>query len=382
MIYLDNAATVFPKPPEMLAEMCDLYGRMGVSPGRGSYDAATEAGELVDETRQAVCRFFNADSPERVCFQSNSTDALNTLLLGACRPGDHVVTTRLEHNSVLRPLHTMGSQGHITWDAVPFDENGCVSPGAVADAIRPETRLVIMTHASNVIGTVQPVAGIGEVCRKRGVPFALDVAQSAGVIPVDMQAMNLSAVAFTGHKGLLGPTGIGGLVLRRGYDIGISRFGGTGIESRRLEHTPEYPVRHEAGTLNLMGILGLRAGIRRVETEGAEAIHAREMALWRRLRDGLRDISGITLHYGEDSVCAERTAVLACTVDSMEAEDVGAVLDADFGICVRTGLQCSPLVHQDMGTYETGAVRFSIGPFNTEADIDAAVDAMREITGV
>ncbi|MHB8960110.1 MAG: aminotransferase class V-fold PLP-dependent enzyme [Candidatus Limnocylindrales bacterium] len=381
MIYLDNAATTFPKAPGTLERAVERYRELGVSPGRGNHDLAMRASDAVDEVRAKVAAFFGAPDPARVVFGANATDALNTVLLGLIRPGDHVVTTRLDHNSVLRPLHHLAESGAIIWDAAGFDERGQVSPDEVEALLRPNTRLVVMTHASNVIGTVQPVAEIARRCAARGVPVVLDVAQSAGQVPIHMAAMGVSALAFTGHKSLYGPSGIGGLVVMPGLEVATTRFGGTGMDSASLAHTPTYPLRLEAGTLNLLGVLGLGLGLDFVVGEGVEAIHAREAALLTRLRDGLVSIDGVTVDRADGDL-TDRVAVLACNVAGVHPQDVGAILDGDFDIAVRVGVHCAPLVHRDLGTIDRGAVRFSLGAFTTEADVDAAIAAMRAIAGI
>jgi cysteine desulfurase family protein len=379
VIYLDNAATTFPKPRSVLEGMFAAYARMGVSPGRGGYDLAVEADALVNKIRGKLARFFGAQDPDRVVFAGNATDALNLVLQGCVKPGDHIVSTRLEHNSVLRPLHELHRQGMIEYDLAPFDGKGFVDPDDIARKIRSNTRAVVVSHASNVLGTVQPVEAIGRVCAERSVPLIIDAAQSAGVIPIDMAQWNVSAVAFTGHKSLMGPTGIGGLALSPSLDVRTTRFGGTGIDSISLTHTQTFPHRLEAGTLNLLGIIGLSEGLDYVLSEGQEVVHAREMSLLARLRDGLSDVDGVTLHCADDLF--GHVGLLTVTVDGVTPQDVGAILDADFGISVRTGLHCAPLVHADLGAHPNGGVRFSLGPFNTQADIDAAIEAMSMIAG-
>lgn len=376
MIYLDNAATSFPKPADCLRRALERFLQLGASPGRGGYDRAVEAEAAVAAVRRKLARFFGADEDYRVCFTSNATDALNLVIQGLLQPGGHVVSSRLEHNSVLRPLHHLQRQGRIRFDLVPFNSEGFIEPEQVAAAIRPATRLVILTHASNVLGTVQRVDEIALVCRSRRVPLVLDASQSAGVVPIRLKDWGVQGLAFTGHKSLLGPTGIGGLVLSPELDIEPTRFGGTGVDSKSLYHTLEYPFRLEAGTINLLGILGLEASLDYVDPSYAAA-YAHEMALLKKLRDGLRAAPAIR------SYCAERLdrhlPVLTCSVEHRPSEDVGAILDGDFGIEVRAGLHCAPLVHQDLGTLDKGAVRFSLGPFTTESDIDAAIAAMRTI---
>jgi selenocysteine lyase/cysteine desulfurase len=265
----------------------------------------------------------------------------------------------------------------LTYDLVPFDGQGRIAPEDIAQAIKPETRMVIINHASNVIGTIQDAQEIGRVCKDHDVPFILDVAQSAGLVPIRMREWGISAVAFTGHKSLLGPSGIGGLVFRRGLDIRTTRFGGTGVESASLVHTQSYPHRLEVGTLNLLGIIGLGAGLEYVEQAGIDATRTREVFLAQRLAKGLSEISAVRM-YGS-SGWENRLAVLLTNVRDTVPEDVGAILDGDYGIAVRTGLHCSPLVHRDLKTFPLGGVRVSIGPFNTIDDIDVAISAMAEI---
>jgi len=379
IIYLDNAATTFPKPRSVLERMVETYGRMGVSPGRGSYDLAVEAEELVQATRRQVARFFGASDPDYVTFASNATDALNLAIQGLVRPGDHVVSTQLEHNSVLRPLYHLSGRGIIDYDLVPFDGQGFIDPEDVARAIRPNTRLVIVCHASNVLGTVQPADEIGRICAEHDVFLLIDAAQSAGVIPIQMSEWNIAAVAFTGHKSLFGPTGIGGLVIHPGLNIQSTRFGGTGIDSKSLVHTQTFPHRLEAGTINLIGIIGLSAGLEFVISEGISSIHRREMELLMRLREGLSGLNRVNLH-GMDNL-SRHMGLLTISVDGMDPEDVSAILDGDFGIAVRAGLHCAPFVHKRLGTYPMGGVRFSVGPFNTIEHIDRAVEAMNSIDG-
>ncbi len=377
LIYLDNAATVFPKPEGVLGKMMDTYRSLGVSPGRGGYDLSMMAADLVMDVREHLCRFFGSDDPERVAFAANASDALNLLIQGLIEPGCHVVSSRLEHNSVLRPLHHFQSLGLLTCDLVKFDERGRIDPGDIARAIKPATRMVIINHASNVTGTIQDARAIGRVCRDHDVPLILDCAQSAGLVPIRMREWGVSAIAFTGHKSLLGPSGIGGLVLTGDLDIRTTRFGGTGVDSESLVHTRSYPHRLETGTLNVLGIIGLGAGLEYVEDIGVDAIRTKEVALAQRMAQGLSEISSVRMHGPLD--WDDRLAVLMTNVRNMMPEDVGAILDGDYGIAVRTGLHCAPLAHRDLKTFPLGGVRFSIGPFNTIDDVDAAVSAMAEI---
>ena len=380
LIFLDNGATSFPKPEEVYRYMDHFYRNFGVNPGRSGYDLCMEAGLVVEETRKLLTEFFNGTDPNRLCFGYNSTDALNLIIFGMLRPGDHAVSTTLEHNSVLRPLYHLSQEG-VDVDLVPFDGRGFVDPGEIRKKFRPNTRLVIVNHASNVIGTVQPVAEIGRLCREAGIPFAIDASQSAGKVPVDMEAQSLDVVAFTGHKSLLGPTGIGGLYVREGIDIRLTRAGGTGVRSAVRTHLEEYPYRLEYGTPNVMGIAGLKAGVTWLTGKGLEKVHAEEMRLAGILLEGLRAIPRVIL-YCLDSL-ENHIAVLAFNIDGLDAADVGTMLDVDFGIACRTGLHCAPRVHEQLGTDKIhGAVRFGIGPFNTEDDVRAAVAAVGTIASL
>jgi cysteine desulfurase/selenocysteine lyase len=379
LVYLDNAATSFPKPSEVLDQMVATYARLGVSPGRGTYDLAMEAAAFVTRTRQQVAEFFGSSDPNRVVFAASATDALNLVIQGLVHQGDYVVSTRLEHNSVLRPLFHLKERGCIDYDLVPFDGAGLVDPDSIDKAIRSNTRLVVVCHGSQVLGTVQPVAEIAAVCAARGVPLVLDVAQSAGQVPIDMKAWGVSAVAFSGHKGLLGPSGIGGLVLAPDLEVESTRFGGTGIESHSLRHTQSYPQRLEAGTTNLLGVIGISLGLDYLLRLGLMEAHKREMALIRRLREGLLSTEGVKVL--SPAPRDGDLPLLTCTVQGIDPEDVGAILDGDYGIAVRTGLHCAPFVHADLGAEPTGSVRFSLGRSNTDRDIDQALDAMAHIAG-
>jgi len=381
-MYLDNAATSWPKPDRVYKFMVDFYRGCGVNPGRSGFDKAIEAGNIVEDLRKRLTLFFGGDpaTPERLCFGYNATDALNLIIQGLLTSGDHVVTTNLEHNSVIRPINHLVRDGGVEATFVPFNKDGFVEPEAIAAAIRSNTRLVIVNHGSNVLGTVQPVAEIGAVCKERGVLFAIDASQTAGHIPIDMQAMNIDVLAFTGHKGLMGSTGIGGLCVRPHVEIRHTRAGGTGVRSAYPYHLDEYPFRLEYGTPNMVGIASLWEAQNWIaEQGGVEAIHAHEMKLARQLADGLKKIEGVTV-YCCDSL-ENHLSTMTINVEGFEAGDVGIMLDVDFNIATRTGLHCAPLVHEQIGTMKMhGGVRFAIGPFNTEAHIEAAIAAVDEIS--
>ena len=378
MIYLDNAATSFPKPEETYVFMDQFYRTHGVNPGRSGYDLCMETGQLVDDTRKQLTRFFNGTDPDRLVFAYNSTDALNLAFFGMLSAGDHAITTTVEHNSVLRPLYHLSQHHGVEVDYVPFDANGFVDPDAVAARFKPTTRLVAVNHASNVIGTIQPIAEIGRRCRERGIRLVVDASQTAGKIPIDVQAMNVDVLAFTGHKSLMGPTGIGGLYVQEGVEIRHTRAGGTGVRSAHRPHLDEYPWRLEYGTPNIMGIAGIHAGVQWIERTGLEAIDTHEMRLMRMLVDGLREIPGVSLYCQDD--LKGHIAVMAFNVDGFEAGDTGTILDVDHNIACRTGLHCAPRVHEQLGLDKLhGAVRFGIGPFNTDEHITKAIGAVRDI---
>jgi cysteine desulfurase family protein len=383
LIYLDNGATSFPKPEETYVAMDRFYRAYGVNPGRSGFDLCLEAGSLVDRTRKLLCSFFGGTDPNRLVFGYNSTDALNLAIFGLVAPGDHVVTTHLEHNATLRPLWMLEHEQGVKVDWVDFEADGWVDPQKVIERITPGTKAVVMNHGSNVIGTLQDLAPVGKACRERGVHLVVDVSQSGGAVPVKLDEIGADVVCFTGHKSLMGPMGIGGMYVREGVEIRHTRAGGTGVKSAQRHHLDEYPYRMEYGTPNLPGIAGLNAGVTWVLGQGMETIHAREMALWKKLRDGLRAIDGVILYCADDVPGQQRISVLSFNVEGLEAADTGTMLDVDHDIACRTGLHCTPMVHEHLGTDRIhGAVRFGIGPFNTEAHVDAAIGAVRDIASV
>jgi len=380
LIYLDNASTTWPKPESVYRFMIDFYRSTGVNPGRSRFDLALKAGDLLDSLRKRLTRFFggDVDAPERLSFGYNATDALNLAIPGLLKPGDHVITTNLEHNSVIRPINHLVRDGGVEATFVPFDGAGFVDPGDIAKAIRPNTTLVVVSHGSNVTGTVQPVKEIGAACREKGVTFLVDTAQTAGAIPIDMQEMNIDVLAFTGHKCLMGSMGIGGLSVRKHVEIRQLRGGGTGVRSTDPDHPEEYPWSLEYGTPNMAGVAALWAGQEWLDSRGMENIHAGEMKLAAKLADGLRSIPGVRLYCCQ--TMANHLPTIAMNLDGFAAADLGTMLDVDHHIATRPGLHCAPLAHGQLGTIEIhGAVRFSLGPFNTEEHIDAAIRGVAEI---
>jgi cysteine desulfurase / selenocysteine lyase len=380
-IYLDNSATTFPKPDAVYDFMYSFYKKHGVSPGRSGFDAAIATEEVVHETRKMLTHLFNGDDPNRLTFSYNASDSLNMILQGLANPGDHVITTMLEHNSVLRPLHHLSLTSNVGLTHIPFDSHGYVDPDDFKKALRNNTRMVVVNHSSNVIGTVQPLTEIGKICKEAGVLFIVDSSQSAGAIPIDVKAMGIDVLVFTGHKCLMGPTGIGGSYIMEGVPVRGTRFGGTGVRSAQKTHLEEFPYRMECGTLNLVGVAGLHAGVKWVLEQGIENIHHREILLWDRLRKGVQNIEGVITYCAEN--IENQNPVLSLNIKGFESGDVGTILDVDYNIACRTGLQCAPLVHEVIGTDKIhGTVRLSMGPFNTEADIDAAVNAIGETASI
>jgi cysteine desulfurase family protein len=378
IIYLDNGATSFPKPEEVYVQMDRFYREYGVNPGRSGYDMCMIAGNMIEETRKLLTAYFHGADYNRLIFALNATDALNLAIFGLLKDGDHAITTTVEHNSVLRPLYHLSRHNNVEVDYVPFDRKGFVHPDDIARRMKANTRLVVVNHGSNVIGTVQPITEIGARCRERGITFLIDSSQTAGKIPIDMDKMNIDVVAFTGHKSLMGPMGTGGLCVGKDVDIRHTRAGGTGVRSALRAHLDEYPYRLEYGTANLPGIAGLNAGIKWIQKTGPGAIHDHEARLLRMLRDGLRAIEGVTLYCQDD--LTDHIAVLAFNIEGLEAADTGTMLDVDYNIACRTGLHCAPLLHEQLGTDKIhGAVRFGIGPFTTEKDIAHTVDAVGQI---
>lgn len=382
LIYLDNAATAFPKPPVVIDTMADFYRNYGVNPGRAGYDLAVEAGLMLDGARKLIGEFFNnpAKDRDRTCFAMNASGALNMIIQGVCRPGDHVVSTMLEHNSVLRPLYEMEQLGLITHDLVRFDGDGFVNPDDIDAAIKPNTRLVIINHGSNVLGTIQDAEAIGRICKEKGVLFALDTAQTAGMVPVDMEAWHVDMVAFTGHKSLMGPTGTGGMVIGPDVPIRSTQWGGTGVKSAVRNHLDYFPYIGEAGTANTVGIAGLKRGVEWVLEQGLDKIRAHEMELAGLLLDGLREIPGVQLYCCGNS--DRHLPVLSTNVEGFESTQTGEILDVEHDIATRIGLHCAPLAHEGVGTTPKGTVRFSVGPFNTREHIEAAIEGMKDVVSM
>jgi len=379
MIYFDNAATSWPKPPGVAQAVVHFIDRVGANPGRAGHRMAIESGRIVYSARTAIADLVNAPDPLRVVFGANVTEALNLAIYGILRPGDHVVTGSLEHNSVKRPLRDLERRG-IAITVVPSAPTGLLEPADIERAIGPETRLITLNHASNVVGTVAPVADVGQIAHTHGIPLLVDAAQTAGAYPIDMQAASIDLLAFTGHKSLYGPMGTGGLVFGGDFDIGSLtplKRGGTGSRSE-LEEQPEFlPDLCESGTPNVPGLAGLAAGVRWALDKGVDNIRAHEENLARRLIQGLQDIEGVSVYGTGDA--SLQTATVSFNIRGVEPSEVGLRLDDEYGILCRVGLHCSPAAHKTIGTYPRGTVRFGLGATNTLDEVDTALDAVRHL---
>jgi cysteine desulfurase family protein len=377
-VYLDNAATSFPKP-EAVYQALDRFARASLAnPGRAGHKMALAAERTLDEGRHLLNQFFHGKEPERWIFTLNGTDALNMAFKGILAEGDHVITTDLEHNSVSRPLRAMELAGRIRLTRVRADASGTIDPDDVRRAVTPQTRLVALTHASNVLGTVQPVAEVGRVCREQDLLLLVDAAQTAGVIPIDVQAMNIDLLAFPGHKSLLGPTGTGALYVGPRARLGPWREGGTGGDSSSETQPRDLPYYLEGGTPNVLGVAGLIAGVRYVAEQGLKKIHAHEVALAERLWRRLQEMGTYQVFGHPDS--SRRVGTLSFRSEALPATELAGILDQAFDTAVRPGLHCAPYIHRALGTFPDGTVRVSPGPFNTEADIDHLANALAEIS--
>jgi cysteine desulfurase family protein len=377
MIYLDNAAISFPKP-EAVYQTLDRFARQNLAnPGRAGHKMALAAERALDDCRHLLNQLFHGVGPERFVFTLNATDALNMAFKGVLGEGDHVITTDLEHNSVSRPLRALELAGRISLTRIHANSLGVIDPDDIRRAITARTRLIALTHASNVLGTVQPIGAVGEIARKNGVLFLVDAAQTAGVLPIDVQALHIDLLAVPGHKSLLGPTGTGALYVGPGANLRAWREGGTGGDSSNEVQPSEFPHFLEGGTPNVLGVAGLASGIKYVQERGLESIHQHEVALSERLWRRLEEIDGFEVFGARDP--SQRVGTLSFRCEALPATEIGGILDQAFDIAVRPGLHCAPYIHRSLGTFPEGTVRVSPGPFNTEEDIDRLAGALAEI---
>jgi cysteine desulfurase family protein len=378
MIYLDNAATSWPKPESVYRTQDEFARKAAANPGRASHRMAVALEQAILDARHHVARLFNAEGPARIVFTLNATDALNIAIKGVLRPGDHVITTGMEHNSVNRPLDGLERAGAIACARVPCGADGVVDPAEFRKALTPKTRLIVLLHGSNVTGMIQPVAEVARIAHEAGALLLADASQTAGAVPIDVQAEGIDLLACPGHKALYGPQGTGVLYVRRGVEVRAWREGGTGTKSEEPHHPEEMPEHLEGGTPNAVGIVALGAGVKYIKQQGQAKIRAHEQALLQRLLDGLQGLSKVRV-FGAGPA-DRRLAVVSFVVDGFDPQEVGAVLDESFDISCRTGLHCAPGCHKLLGTFPAGTVRFSLGAFNTPEEVDRAVKALGEMT--
>ncbi len=389
-VYLDNAATTYPKPESVYRAMDHFSRDIGGNPGRSGHHRSLEAGRVVLRARDALAVLLGASNPSRVVLLKNATEALNLGIKGVlggtegglgsdCEGGGHAVVSCLEHNSVWRPLKALAARG-VTYTIVPCRSDGCMDPAAVREALTPETKLLIFMHASNVLGTLLPVADLAAVGHERGIPLLVDAAQTAGCYPIDVEGMGIDLLAFTGHKELFGPQGTGGLYIAEGLELAPLLEGGTGSNSRDPHQPAFLPDRFEAGTLNGVGLAGLHAGVEFVMEQGLERIRSHALELVEHLLEGLRTMPHVTLYGTADA--AGRVGIASFNVEGLESSEVASLLDERYGICVRSGLHCAPLAHRALGTLERGTVRASISYLSTAGDIDYLLDCIATLKDI
>ena len=375
MIYFDNAATTYPKPKEVEEAMINALHSMG-NAGRGAHGATLDASRMIYGTREKLASLFHIKDPARIAFTNNATEALNIAIYGLLNKGDHVVSTECEHNSVLRPLYRMEKKG-ILCTLLNADLTGRICYQQLESSIKEQTKAIVVTHASNLTGNVMDLSYISQIAKKRGVYLIVDASQTAGILPIDVEKMGIDILCFTGHKGLLGPQGTGGIYVREGIELSPLKVGGSGVKSYEKEHPSIMPTALEAGTLNGHGIAGLYGALCYLERVGVETIYEKEVTLADRFLNGIKKIEGIKV-YGDFSG-SKRVATIALNVRDYDSGMVSDWLWEDYEIATRAGAHCAPLMHQALGTVEQGAVRFSFSHFNTEAEVDLAIEALKEL---
>lgn len=375
MIYLDNAATTMRKPQEVIDAVVRAMSSMG-NAGRGVNDASLSASRIIYDTRERLCRMFGGTDPRQVVLTCNSTESLNIAIRGLLSPGDHVITTMLEHNSVLRPLYDLEAKG-TSLTIIESDKRGRFDIEDMKKAVRPETKMIVCTNGSNLTGNYVELKPIGEFAREHGILFVVDASQTAGVFPINVEEMKIDVLCFTGHKGLLGPQGTGGMYVREGVNIRPLKAGGTGVQTYSKTQPVQMPTALEAGTLNGHGIAGLHAALIYLEEHGIDKIRAREQELMRRFYEGVKDIENVTVYGDFDTM--DRCAIVTLNIGDYDSSEVSDELLTGYGISTRSGGHCAPLMHKALGTVEQGAVRFSFSHYNTDEEVDAAVKAVREL---
>lgn len=377
-IYLDNGATTFPKPQQVLDAMVNYITNIGGNVNRGSYETSFAAENIVYETRELLCELFNSDKPENVIFTNNITTSLNTVLKGYLKKGDHVIVSSMEHNAVMRPLNSLCKSG-ITYSVVSCNNLGELDPCDIEPLIKDNTKALIMTHSSNVCGTIMPYEKIGHMCKKHNLTFIADTAQTAGCIPIDMKKMNIDILCFTGHKSLLGPQGIGGFIIKDELVKEVTPFieGGTGSLSEQ-EIQPEYmPDKFEGGTLNIPGIYGLNAALKYLKSIGIQNIHSHELKLTKEFIEGILSIDKVKVIGSTE--CENRTSVVSLDFSDNDNGEISYLLSKNYGISTRCGLHCAPSAHKTLGTFPNGTVRFSFGPFNTSDDVEYTISSIKKV---
>ena len=377
IIYLDHAATSWPKPPEVIDAVVRAMEQDAANPGRGSHQMAVRASRVLFDTRKGLAKLFHVHNPNDIAFALNTTMALNMAIMGLVQPGDHVIATAAEHNSVRRPLEYLKRTSSVEVTYVELNASGEMDVRQVEQAIQPNTKLVVVNHSSNLLGSIIDIAAIGEITRRKGVKLLVDAAQTAGLIDIDVEAMGIDMLAFPGHKGLLGPQGTGGLYIHPNLELTPLLHGGTGSQSESAEQPTVRPDRYEAGTQNTPGIAGLKAGIQYVLHETVQKIHTREWMLTQRLMEGLSAVNGVRILGPE--LGRSRTGLVSFIIDGADPSETSFILDQHYKIAVRSGFHCTPLAHGTAGTLETGAVRASVGCYTTESEVDTLIDAVKEI---
>ena len=375
MIYLDNAATTMHKPQEVIDAVVEAMSSMG-NAGRGAHGAALSASRIIYDTREKLCKMFGGTSPKQVVFTSNSTESLNIAIKGLIEPGDHVVTTMMEHNSVLRPLYELQEKG-AELTIVKSDSRGVTDYADIEAAIRSDTKAIVCTNGSNLSGNLVDLKRVGEIAKRHGVMFIVDASQTAGVFPIDVQEMNIDVLCFTGHKSLMGPQGTGGMYVREGLAIRPLKSGGSGVQTYSKTHPTDMPTALEAGTLNGHGIAGLHAALEVIERTGMDHIREKEQDLMWRFYEGVKDIPGVKV-YGDFS-SKNRCPIVTLNIGDYDSSEVSDELLTEYNISTRPGAHCAPLMHEALGTVEQGAVRFSFSHYNTEEEVDTAIEAIREL---
>lgn len=375
MIYLDSSATSFLKPPQVAEAVFRSFNTIG-NAGRGAHAPTLNASRLIYDTREKLAALFGTPDPSRIAFTCNATEALNIAIHGAIHPGEHVITTACEHNSVLRPLYLKEKEG-TELTIIPADQKGRIRYDVLESSVKSNTSAIVLTHASNLSGNVTDLAFVSNFAKKHGLLLIVDASQTAGSLPINVVKMGIDILCFTGHKGLFGPQGTGGLYVREGLTLSPLKSGGSGVHSFDRQHPTDMPTALEAGTLNGHGIAGLNAGLDYILSTGVKNIHAKEISLARRFVNGISDISDLKLYGDIDAPL--RTPIISLNIGNMSSASVSDILWEDYEICVRAGAHCAPLMHKTFGTEKQGAVRFSFSCFNTEAEIDTAIRAMHEI---